>query len=276
MEVWKEKDECFFKAGTDDLKSLLNCYVKFENTSIFYCKQGRANVEINRQQYELKVGVQVVLFPGCIISITCVSADFQIAFVDFSNNILKEASIHIGTSFKYHFWENPVSSLTEEQETEFLAQVKILNRIYADEANSYRMQIAKNYIQSLLLDIYDNRQRNFILTHPRGISRQEEIFNHFMELVHKHCINQREIAFYADKLCITARHLSTVVHNVSGTTAKSLIDEQVILESKVLLKSTNKSIKEIADMLHFADASFFGKYFKKYVGMTPLNFKNHS
>ncbi len=275
MEIWKEEEDCFFKAGTDDLKNLLNCYVKFENASIFCCWQGEAKIEINRQIHELKAGVQVVLFPGCIVSIIRVSNDFQIVFVDFSSIILKEVSVHVGTSFKYYFWENPVSSLSEEQKKEFLVQTNILKRIYVDKANRYRVQIAKNYIQSILLDMYDKQQRSFILTHPQGISRREEIFNRFIELVHKHCIEQREIPFYADKLCITARYLSTIVHSISGITAKNLIDEQVILESKVLLKSTNLSIKEVADILHFADPSFFGKYFKRYVGMTPLNFKNH-
>lgn len=274
MEIWREEEECFFKAGTDGLRNLLNCYVKFENTSVFCCCRGEARIEINRTMYELKSGIQAVLLPGCIISITSVSDDFQIAFVDFSNIILKEVSVHVGTSFKYYFWENPVSSLSEEQGTEFLAQVNILKRIFADKKNRYRILIAKNYIQSILLDLYDKRQRSFILTHPQGINRREEIFNRFMELVHKHCIDQREIPFYADKLCITARHLSTVVHKVSGMTAKKLIDEQVILESKVLLKSTNLSIKEVADNLHFAAPSFFGKYFKRYVGVPPLNFKN--
>ena len=68
---------------------------------------------------------------------------------------------------------------------------------------------------------------------PEGISRQEELFKRFIQLVHKHCTTQREVSFYANKLFITPRYLSTVIQNVTNTTAKSIIDKHVILEIKV-------------------------------------------
>lgn len=89
-----------------------------------------------------------------------------------------------------------------------------------------------------------------------GINRQEEIFKRFIQLIHKHCTTQREVSFYAAELFITPRYLSTIVQNVSGNTAKSIIDRHVILEIKALLQSTSLSIQEISNRLSFPDQSF--------------------
>lgn len=149
-----------------------------------------------------------------------------------------------------------------------------IEELYNDRENCFRLQIAKNYIQSFLLDIYDKTHRLFMQKRPEGINRQEELFKRFIQLVHKHCTSQREVSFYANELFITARYLSTVIQNVSGLTAKSIIDKHVVLEIKTLLKSTDLSIQEIASKLCFPDQSFFGRYFKKHTGVSPLKYRN--
>ena len=75
--------------------------------------------------------------------------------------------------------------------------------------------------------------------------------------------------FYADRLCITAKHLSQVVKNITGKTALAIIDEYVITEAKALLLSTTMSIQQISDKLNFPSQSVFGKYFKRCTSMTP-------
>ena len=124
--------------------------------------------------------------------------------------------------------------------------------------------------------VFPPLHRLFLMKRPEGISRQEELFKRFIQLVHKHCTTQREVSFYANKLFITPRYLSTVIQNVTNTTAKSIIDKHVILEIKVLLKSTNLSVQEISNQLCFPDQSFFGRYFKKHTGLSPLQYRNQN
>ena len=81
------------------------------------------------------------------------------------------------------------------------------------------------------------------------------------------------MSFYADKMFLTAKHLSTVVKEISGKTVGEWIDELVILEAKALLNSSSMNIQEIADRLNFANQSFFGKYFKHYTGMSPKEYR---
>jgi AraC family transcriptional activator of pobA len=84
---------------------------------------------------------------------------------------------------------------------------------------------------------------------------------------------ERGVNFYARKLCITPKHLSWAVKEVSGKTAGTWIDEAVILEAKTLLKSSDMNIQQISEELNFANQSFFGKYFKHYTGMSPKEYK---
>ena len=84
---------------------------------------------------------------------------------------------------------------------------------------------------------------------------------------------EREVHFYADKLCITAKHLSQVVKDVTGNTALNIIEEYVITESKALLLSTNMSIQQISDDLNFPSQSVFGKYFKRITGVSAREYR---
>ena len=94
-----------------------------------------------------------------------------------------------------------------------------------------------------------------------------------MRVVMENYKQERSVSFYADKLCVTAKYLSLVVKNVSGKSAGDWIDEYVILEAKALLKSSNMTIQEIADVLNFANQSFFGKYFKHHTGVSPKEYR---
>jgi AraC-like DNA-binding protein len=83
----------------------------------------------------------------------------------------------------------------------------------------------------------------------------------------------RSVLYYADKLCITPKHLSAVVKAVSGHTAGDWIDKYVVLAAKVMLRSSSYTIQEISSDLNFSNQSFFGKYFKQHVGMSPSDFR---
>lgn len=84
----------------------------------------------------------------------------------------------------------------------------------------------------------------------------------------------RNVAWYAEKLKISNIHLCTTVKKVTGNTCVEIISHMVIMDAKSQLKSTNIPIQEISNSLNFANTSFFGKYFKRYVGMSPLAYRN--
>lgn len=106
--------------------------------------------------------------------------------------------------------------------------------------------------------------------------RDRIIFEKFIALVNANCREHRQLAYYADRLCLTERYLGVVVSQTSGTTAKEWVDRAVITAAKVLLRHTDKSIGQIADELHFANDSFFCKYFRRIEGVAPGEYRKRS
>ena len=105
-------------------------------------------------------------------------------------------------------------------------------------------------------------------------TRHKIVFERFIDLVSKYHNTERNVGFYADKLCITPKYLSKIVKDTSGQSAPQWIDQYVILEAKQLLKHSDRCIKEISDELNFPNPSFFFKYFKKHTGLTPNQYRN--
>ena len=93
-------------------------------------------------------------------------------------------------------------------------------------------------------------------------SRKEYIFERFYESLIESYQSERSVKFYADQLCLTPKHLSGVVKEVSGKTVGEWIDELVILEAKALLNSSSMNIQEIADRLNFANQFVLWKVFQ--------------
>ena len=99
------------------------------------------------------------------------------------------------------------------------------------------------------------------------------IFNRFLQLVNDYCHNERHLSFYAGRICVTERYLSTVIRQTSGITAKEWIDRAVITAAKVMLKHSDMQIAEITERLNFSTPSFFCKYFKRLTGETPQEYR---
>lgn len=105
-------------------------------------------------------------------------------------------------------------------------------------------------------------------------SHSAEIFNRFLRLVNLHGRREHQLSFYADRLCITSRYLSTVVQATSGVGAKEWIDRAIVSTAKVMLRHSDKQTTQIADELNFPNVSFFCKYFKRLTGFTPQQYRN--
>ena len=110
-------------------------------------------------------------------------------------------------------------------------------------------------------------------TEKKTSFRNEDIYSRFMQYVFIHCREKRKVEFYASKLFVTSKYLSTVIKNVTGKTASDWIEDVLIEEIQYELKHSNESISEIAFKLNFPNISFFGKFFKRKTGVSPLKYR---
>ena len=92
-------------------------------------------------------------------------------------------------------------------------------------------------------------------------------------MLFEHCKEQHVVTFYAEKLFITPQYLSLILKELTGKSANKWIADALIVEAKMLLKAPQATVQQVADILHFSDQSTFGKFFKKHMGISPMEYR---
>ena len=224
----------------------------------------------------IRPGSLVLVLPGTVLLLTRRTADFRMSYCVFSRELFAEAGFRLDPDYFRVMAECPISNPPARILEGALHWFRMAEYTYRDRGNKFRNIIIKNRLQNVLLEICDKIQR-FSLQRPQTsgtTNRQTELFHRFVALVHEHCTVEREVAFYADRLCISTRYLSTIVRNIAHRSAKELIDAAAVLEIKMLLQTTDLSVQEIAYRLRFPDQSYLGRYFRKHAGVSPTDFRS--
>ena len=122
-----------------------------------------------------------------------------------------------------------------------------------------------------LCSIYSRK----LFTGPDKLKHKHETFLKLVRLIEKYYTEQRGVEFYADKLCLSPKYLSALTKSVCGYTVQEIVFKAIIRKSISLLANTQKSIQEISDELNFPNASYFGTFFKKQTGKSPLQYRTN-
>ena len=266
-----------FIVGESDFSYFEQNAHRLEGCAILFCREGHAEVMVDQCQGRLQCNSTVLLLPGGYLLFLDRTENFRASYCTFSRDLFLEAAFRLDPGFFEIVHRNPFSSTPPQRivdGTNIWFQMMAFN--YRDRQNIYRNTIVKNRLQNVLLEIYDKMQRFASKQMPAGESttRQTELFQRFAALVHEYCSQEREVSFYADRLCISTRYLSTIVRSVAHTSAKEFIDRSVMLEIRMMLRSTDLSVQEIAYRLKFPDQSYLGRFFKKHAGESPTEYRN--
>lgn len=247
---------------------------RIEPAVLIVCLKGTANVKINLREYEMHQNQLVLILPEHIIQSTGKSDDFEGLFIVISPSFMERDLPTLDKILPIFFYtiDHPCTDI-DDAEVELLKEYHtFLWKCARINENPYRREITQNLLRALFYEV-SNIFRNHIPNNERKKTRKEELFSKFVKLVSQYFKIDRSVAFYAEKLFITPKHLSATVKEISSKSAGEWIDDQVILEAKALLKTSTLSIQEIAEELNFPNQSFFGKYFKRQTGMTPGDYR---
>lgn len=274
MHILQLPDNEIFKAGADKDEWLpQGKTMKVDVDTIIFCRKGTAHIEIDLIPYEIVANTQLIILAGSIVHNIDNSDDLKISYIIFKHEVYEEATAQLEPSFTFFLKEYPCVQLGEKRINKMNYLVEAMEDFYNEKTNCFRVKIFKNNIQSFLLDVYDKTRTLFKIDKSEEVGRREELFIKFIHLIHKYCPQQREVGFYAEKLYITSRYLSSITQNVADKSAKYIIDKHAIQRIKIMLKYSNVSIQDISYELNFPDQSFFSRYFKKHTGMSPLEYR---
>jgi AraC-like DNA-binding protein len=253
---------------------IYNFPYRASETIVVLCTYGYIDTKLNMKNIKLKKDSLFVLLPNQIFEIKEISTDFKgIVFVmknsffDFWNN-----TSEVKTMQQYILKEQGLQ-LPENAMQEFIAIYHLMKNKIAEQ-NIFLRQIIQHYCSILFYNLYSIIKQNELQQVNNKIPNRDYIFEQFIKLVEQNYKEQHEIGFYADKLCLTPKYLSTLVREASGKSAAVWIREYLLLEARTLMKSGQMSIQQISNLLNFNDQSHFGTFFKRYVGCSPREYKH--
>lgn len=254
----------------------VNHPVKLSFAIAIFCLSGRMSVQINLQDFELRANDLLFMSEGTIGEYRGMSDDTRIAVIAFASEYFRTAlEIEATMSLQRKLYASPLCHLTDKAMEELIAIYRLMKAKIAETDNPFRKGALLGYTQVLTYNGYKHLfASNSGDKKPKeNTSRQQELYTQFIHEVQKSYTKERSISYYAEKLCVTPKYLSQVIHKVSGRFAGDWITDFVILEAKALLKSRKYTVQQVADMLNFANQSFFGTYFKDKVGCSPSEYQ---
>lgn len=247
-----------------------------ESIIIIFCTQGKAELTVNEHKQTLLPGTILVGMPHSFYK------EFRQITDDFNPCIIGLSVYSFGTTFysTKNIWKslsylyyNPVIELEEHEIKILMLYYEIATIKMASEESPYSKDIASALLHSVifeLMGIIDKVSGNFVISES---SQKDLLFKRFLEYLANSDGRMRLVSEYADKLCVSPKYLSAVIKSISGRNALALIHESATRSIVRELKYSDKSIKEIANYFGFPNISFFGKFVKAQLGVSPKHFR---
>lgn len=239
------------------------------------CNAGGAQFSFGERIFQIAKDSLVIWQMSSEICDVLYSADFDADFLLVSKEFLGQFNPEMIWAIKgFVFIKlNPVFPLTREE------------RVLCDrDFEQFRMRLADNHIfrtevigrllQIFLFDMWDIYSRE--IEHVKASDITARTFLRFQELVSQHCKQEREVAFYSDKLCITPKYLSEVCRKVSNISASEWISYYMRYELVKMLDDTSQTLVEISDSLAFTSTSHFSRYVKRLLGVSPSEYRQEA
>ena len=221
---------------------------------ILICHGGWADIDLSGVKYRLRARNIVVVFPKDIYALTNHSAEFA-AFRGIA--------------------ARPVYNLSENDEYSVcMGYIKLLAAKIADSENVARYEIVIALLRTLFLEILNS------VVHALQVDTSEpkqrgRMLDEFVSMVRANP-DKREVAYFAERLGVSPKHLSAIVADGTGMNAKDFIDRSAVEAIQQLLRATKLSVKQIAERLDFSGSGNLCRFFKANTGTTISDFKRES
>ena len=250
-----------------------NLCIAPDQLTIILCTGGRKELQINFADYTLTPGSLAFIYPNSMWRPLATSSDFEAHYFSIQGTSAKEwnAFIDLDTVFSLSSYiaKHPHTQLSLDETQVMTQYLNLLKSRYEANAQAIIIRFILSAFTLELNRIFTAREKS----DRSKISRQEDILWKFLTILKQYHKEERTVNFYADKMCISPKHLSSVIKQMSHKTAHEIIADFVTMTAKRLLKTTTMSIQEISDELNFANQSFFGKFFKQNTGQSPSAYR---
>ncbi len=240
------------------------------------CVSGSATLTGNLNDYPITPQSIITMSPQVIKKWNYISDDFNTLSILFTKSFFTKIFSNQNHFDQFQFFDQNAKHVNIFPEVEIPPIHELFEKIkeLITQEHPYKNEIIASYINILLFE-YQKRIEKLDAQNDSQLTRNQQIVKDFKDLVNIHFQKERSVKFYAEKLFISPKYLTEIVKTETGKTSNEWIDEMLLLESKILLSNPSLRVSEIAQMLHFSDASTFGKFFKNLSGTSPLNYRKN-
>lgn len=279
--IFCTQDILFTSLKSKDVVSMLNSSF-LHCMLLMTCTKGSIHLRTNKSEYTLKVNDYAIIIPGTIIHSNDFdnSNDYEVQLLGFSYNILRNI-LHQDREI----WDllstlhnNLIIIKKDSKEIKLRHYRQILQHIISLEDSHFKNEAINHIFSALLCEIFYNLSHALKEKHNHQSTdnyspQAYELFHQFIKLLSDDKGAHHSVNYFAEKLCCTPQYFYKKIKSISGKTPTEIIDSFVIELIKEELLSTEKSNKEIAADFNFPTPSFFGTFFKRNTGVTPLQFR---
>lgn len=242
------------------------------------CTGGTAVIKVFSVSRQVSKNDLVTILPLQSVSLREVSPDFSMTFFKIDKTMFLDTMSSLGKitpDFFFYMRKNFQIRLNRSEVLRFLGFCRVIDFRNSSDDPAFRRETILHLLRIYYWDFYVHFQK----TVNRGAdlvplnSNKESIAFRFAMLVYEHYKNHKEMAFYADKLCITPQYLTRTIQEVNGQSARELLADHVVLEVKALLRDANLEIKDIVRQTGFSNQSSLSRFFRRYTGMSPTEYR---
>ena len=247
---------------------------KLSFTAAVVMVRGQLTSSVNGRQYQVSTGDALIVQSGSVVESMMCSSDLKIiamAFTDGHDVEYQRSTSEVSSLIQHRAFPVTVH-LEEEAMSNYIRLYRAVKGIYRFTEQRFRGDVVRGFLQ-ISTSSFAGRIKEEFPSGENARGRANELYLDFMDDLQKFCTQERSVGFYAGRRCVCAKYFARQVKAASGKSPGRIIRERVLIEAKALLNSTDLSVRQVSDTLHFPNESFFCRWFKEASGLTPTAFR---
>lgn len=234
---------------------------------ICLCNIQDGDVSIDGKTHSLKGPTIAILPENHMVSFSGMTGIDPMMHIALTTDYILNMPSPIDTNIFSYSRYIPVMHISDSKYEDFLSYFSFLYK-ESKEESIYQEEIIRSILYALILEISGEYEKQYNLKSGARI-KSDDLSDKFFHLLAVYYKENRTVRFYADKLNITAKYLTTAIKKATGRPVLDWLHEAVLIEAKMLLKTTDLTVQQVSERLNFSSLSSFIQFFRKHTGTTP-------
>ena len=235
---------------------------------------GRMSCLVDLKSYSVQAPAMAIILPGQVLESLEYDEEFKTLTMIMSKEFTDSFNLPVSLQERLFIQTNHFHPISQEVLEVYISCFNQIKNVIKQKDNPYRREIIKCLFSAHYYGLgYYIHSSNCQNKQTVRMTYQQELCERFITLVSENYKEKREIGYYADKLCVSNKYLSSLLKQETGLTALQWIEKYVVLYAKSCLSSTSMTVQQISDELFFPSQSVFGKYFKRVEGISPKQYR---